>query len=141
MKSVITKSEQETFEFAKKYTKELQGGDIVGLIGNLGAGKTIFSKGVASGLGIKDNITSPTFVYMKIYDVQNHSSIKKFCHVDAYRIEDEQILINIGALEYFNNPEVLTVVEWVDRVEKAMQGTIIKIEFENIGKQRLIKCI
>ena len=141
MKRIITKSEKETFEFAEDYVKELRGGDVVGLIGNLGAGKTVFSKGLASGLGIKESITSPTFVYMKVYDVQNHPGIKKFCHIDAYRIEDEQILVNIGALEYFNNPEVLTVVEWVDRVEKTMQGIIIKIVFENIGKHRLIKYI
>ena len=130
MKSVITKNEQETFEFAKKYTKKLKGADIVGLIGNLGAGKTIFSKGIASGLGINENITSPTFVYMKVYDVQDHPSIKKFCHIDAYRIEDEQILANIGVLEYFNNPEVLTVIEWADKIDSILDFNTLLLEFK-----------
>ena len=141
MKKVITKSEKETFEFAKSYAKELKGGDIVGLIGDLGAGKTIFSKGIAAGLGIKENITSPTFVYMKVYDVKNHPIIKKFCHIDAYRIENEKILVNIGALEYFNNPEVLTIVEWVDKVEKIVSKENyrdIEIKHNNTERELII---
>ena len=138
MKKIITKSEQETFEFAKEYTKKLKGGDVIGLIGDLGAGKTIFSKGVAFGIGIKEDITSPTFVYMKVYDVQNHPSIKKLCHIDAYRVENEQLLINIGALEYFNNPEVLTVIEWVDKLTKILPKNIKNINFDIDKNSRTI---
>lgn len=117
MEAFVTKTEKETFEFAREFTKNLKGGDVVGLVGNLGAGKTVFSKGIADGLGIKEEITSPTFVYMKIYEVKDHLSIKKMCHIDAYRIENEQLLLDIGVLEYFNNPDVLTVIEWADKQE------------------------
>ncbi|MDA3840577.1 MAG: tRNA (adenosine(37)-N6)-threonylcarbamoyltransferase complex ATPase subunit type 1 TsaE [Patescibacteria group bacterium] len=138
MKKIITKTEKETFEFAKNYSKELKGGDIVGLIGNLGAGKTVFSKGIAAGLGIKEELTSPTFVYMKIYEVQNHSSIKKLCHIDAYRIKDDHALVNIGALEYFNNKEVLTMIEWADRVNNPLLKDATNITFEIISEKRYI---
>jgi len=139
MKTIITKSEKETFEFAKEYVKELHGGDIVGLIGNLGAGKTVFSKGIAEGLGVKKKIVSPTFVYMKVYEVKNHQSIKKLCHIDVYRVKDEQILVNIGVLEYFNNPDVLTVIEWADKLEKILPQNIKKIHFNINQKSREIE--
>jgi len=139
MKKIVTKNEKETFDFAKEYLKTLKGGDIVGLVGNLGAGKTVFSKGIASGLGIKEEITSPTFVYMKIYDVNNHSTIKKLCHIDAYRIEDEHIIVNIGALEYFNNPNVLTIIEWVDKVMDSVKKNVILVNLSVSGDDRIIK--
>jgi len=139
MKKITTKSEKETFEFAKEFAKSLKGGEVLGLIGNLGAGKTIFSKGIAEGLNIKEEITSPTFVYMKVYEVGNHSSIKKICHIDAYRIKDEHLLINIGALEYFNNPEVVTIVEWADKVEDLLSDNFKQINFEIKGNDRILR--
>ncbi len=138
-RKIITKSEKETFEFAKVYLEVLKGGDVVGLTGNLGAGKTVFSKGVAAGLGIKENITSPTFVYMKVYEVENHSSIKKFCHIDAYRLEDELVLVNIGVLEYLGNPSVLTVIEWADRVRNIIKENIRMVNLEISDSSRVIK--
>jgi len=135
----ITKNEKETFEFAKKYASKLKGGEILGLVGNLGSGKTVFSKGIAAGLGIKEEITSPTFVYMKIYEVENHSNIKKLCHIDAYRIENEQTIIDIGVLEYFNNPSVVTVIEWVDKFSQLFKNYVFKeIVFEYWAEKRRI---
>lgn len=130
MKKIITKNEKETFDFAKEFTKELKGGDVIGLLGNLGAGKTVFSQGVAKELGIKEKINSPTFVYMKIYDVKNHPTIKKFCHIDAYRLEDEAKLINIGAIEYVGEPSVLTLIEWSDK-QKIFKYRKIILEIKN----------
>ncbi len=138
MKKIITKNEKETFDFAEKFAKDLKGGEVIGLDGNLGSGKTVFAKGIASGLGIKENVLSPTFVYMKIYEVSGHRTIKKLCHIDAYRLENEQILVDIGALEYFNSPEVVSVVEWSDKVEGVLPKDNIKIIFKNIDNKREI---
>ena len=71
----ITLSEQETYDFAKEYAKKLKGGEIIGLIGELGAGKTIFTKGLATGLGIERTVTSPTFIILNTYPV-NRKMIK-----------------------------------------------------------------
>lgn len=131
MKKIITKNEKETFDFAEKFAKNLKGGELIGLEGNLGSGKTVFTKGIAFGLGIKENILSPTFVYMKIYEVSGHKIIKKLCHIDAYRLENEQILVNIGALEYFNSPEVVSIIEWADRVKNIFPVKYKKIVFKN----------
>lgn len=120
----ITDSEKETFNFAKKFAKRLKGGEIIGLTGDLGAGKTVFAKGLAAGLGVKKNITSPTFVLMKIYTIKNirprRTKIKILCHIDAYRLKTPQDLIAIGAEEYFNRPDAVTVIEWADKIKKIL---------------------
>lgn len=128
----IANSEKETFNFAKKFAKRLKGGEIIGLIGDLGAGKTVFIKGLAAGLGIKKNITSPTFVLMKVYQTkyprlpkpgdggQAISSIQYLIHIDAYRLKTPEDLIAIGAEEYFNRPDTVTVIEWADKIKKIL---------------------
>ncbi|MDO9399510.1 MAG: tRNA (adenosine(37)-N6)-threonylcarbamoyltransferase complex ATPase subunit type 1 TsaE [bacterium] len=115
-----TKTAEETLVLAKKFTKELKGGEVIGLIGNLGAGKTLFTKGIATELGIKKNITSPTFVLMKIYQVNEHKQIKFLVHIDAYRIKSANDLTAIGANEYFNQPDTITIIEWADKIKKIL---------------------
>lgn len=110
-------SEKQTFNFAEKFSRNLTGGQILGLTGNLGAGKTIFTKGLALGLGIKKNITSPTFVLMRVYPVKRHGIIKTLVHIDAYRIKSARDLIAIGADEYFNRPDTFTAIEWADKIK------------------------
>ncbi len=126
----ITSSEKETFNFAKKFAKRLKGGEIIGLIGDLGAGKTVFAKGLAAGLGVKKNITSPTFVLMKVYQTK-YPNIKYLIHIDAYRLKTPEDLITIGAEEYFNRPDAVTVIEWADKIKKVLpkkaRFVIIKI--------------
>lgn len=97
-------------------------------MGNLGAGKTIFTKGLALGLGIKKNITSPTFVLMKIYRVKS-LNIKFLVHIDAYRIKSADDLTAIGANEYFNRTDTVTVIEWADKIKKILpkKTRLIKI--------------
>jgi tRNA threonylcarbamoyladenosine biosynthesis protein TsaE len=123
MKKTLTKSEKETINFASKFAQELKGGEIIGLRGDLGAGKTIFAKGLALGLNIKDNINSPTFVLMKVYDVPKNR-IKKLVHIDAYRIKNALDLEAIGALEYMERKDVVTVIEWIENVEKIIPKKI-----------------
>lgn len=115
----LSNSEKETFDFAKKFAKKLKGGEVLGLIGDLGAGKTVFAKGLAAGLGIKQKITSPTFVLMKVYPV-NKKSIKNLVHIDAYRLKSERDLEAIGATEYFSDPSSVVLIEWADRVKKIL---------------------
>jgi len=131
-------SEKATFDFAKKLASQLKGGEIIGLIGNLGAGKTVFSKGIAAGLKIKANITSPTFVIMKVYPVK-HGNIKNLCHIDAYRLKSADDLAAIGAKDYFGESDSITIVEWADLVKKILPKRTIYVKITNKSeKERII---
>ncbi|MFA4833751.1 MAG: tRNA (adenosine(37)-N6)-threonylcarbamoyltransferase complex ATPase subunit type 1 TsaE [Patescibacteria group bacterium] len=159
MKKIITNSEKKTLALAKKYAKTLKSGTILGLIGNLGAGKTVFIKGLAQGLGLKKNITSPTFVIMKVYPIKSRSTrilpkaklfdgaypikkgkIKNLVHIDAYRLKSAGDLIAIGAGEYFNRTGTLTVIEWADKIKKVLpkRTKYVKIKILE-GNKREIK--
>ena len=132
-------SEKETFNFSKKFSHNLTGGEIIGLIGNLGAGKTIFTKGLSTGLGVKQTITSPTFVLMKVYPVKRHKQIKFLVHIDAYRIKSAHDLIAIGATEYFNQPDTITVIEWADKIKSILPEKTRWIKIKTRGKARILR--
>jgi tRNA threonylcarbamoyladenosine biosynthesis protein TsaE len=135
----ISVSEKQTLNFAKDFSKKLYGGEILGLVGDLGAGKTIFTKGLGAGLGIKKNITSPTFVLMKIYPVTRHNQIKLLVHIDAYRIKSASNLIAIGATEYFNRPDTVTIIEWADKIKKILPKKTKFITLTHKNGSRIIK--
>ncbi len=115
----IIRSLNELNSFIKSFAKELKGGDVLALSGNLGAGKTTFTQRLAKTLGILENVTSPTFVLMKVYCVDKRSvTIKELCHIDAYRLESESDLEAIGAQDYIGRADALTVIEWPERVKE-----------------------
>ncbi|MEA1963254.1 MAG: tRNA (adenosine(37)-N6)-threonylcarbamoyltransferase complex ATPase subunit type 1 TsaE [Patescibacteria group bacterium] len=138
MNKIITNSEQETFDWAKNFARELKGGEVIGLIGDLGAGKTVFAKGLAEGLGIKKTVNSPTFVIMKIYMVKNapargwsasggKSEIRNLAHIDAYRLKSEEDIIAIGADEYFARKDTITIIEWPENIKKCLPKKTIYV--------------
>ena len=137
----ITSSEKQTFNFAKKLAKTLKGGEIIGLVGDLGAGKTVFAKGLAAGLGIKKNIASPTFVIMKIYNVKSQAlNIKRLVHIDAYRLKSARDLLAIGVKDYLGRPDTVSVIEWADRVKNIFPKKTKFIKIINKKKnERIIK--
>jgi tRNA threonylcarbamoyladenosine biosynthesis protein TsaE len=115
----ISNSIKDTEKFAKQMAKGLRGGDVLGLVGNLGAGKTTFTQALGKALGVKQTMTSPTFVLMKIYPI-NHVSAKYLCHIDAYRLTTQEDLVAIGANDYIGQPETITVIEWADMVKSLL---------------------
>ena len=127
-KIIITKSEKETFDFAKDFAKELKGGEVIFLEGDLGAGKTVFTKGLCQGLGYEKNVSSPTFVLMRVYELEKSKKINTICHVDAYRLGSEDELLDIGINDYINNPETIVVIEWSERIKKKIAEKIIKVK-------------
>lgn len=122
MKKIITNSERETRLFAERFANALSGGEVVALIGDLGSGKTVFAKGLAKGLGVKNTITSPTFVLMKVY--------KNLVHIDAYRLTNGKELEAIGATDYFKDKNFVTLIEWADRVKDILPKNRIEINFK-----------
>lgn len=134
MTSFISQNSQETTEFGRSLAQEFQGGEVLVLTGDLGAGKTCFSQGVAKGLGIKQKVNSPTFVVMKVYNLKSQNGPKKFCHIDAYRLESAADLIAIGALDYLNRADTVTVIEWAERVKDIWPKGAIHIDIQHRGE-------
>ncbi len=126
MKTYLVKTEEETLRLAAEYAQKLTGGEVVLLNGNLGAGKSVFVRGVARALGVRNRITSPTFVLLKVYPIKN-KKIKKLIHVDAYRVSPEDLLA-VGLSEYLNNPDTVVMIEWGEKLTKVLKKQKIKIQ-------------
>ena len=122
--TVVTKSEKGTLEFARKMALSFKGQEVVFLEGELGAGKTVFAKGVASGLGMKDTrrVCSPTFTIMNVYQAKF-----PIFHFDLYRLEQAADVLDLGWEDYLEKG--IVIVEWAERVAfdyPAIRVTIVK---------------
>jgi len=93
---------------------------VLAIRGDLGVGKTAFTKAIARVLGIPGEITSPTFVIMKTYSVPQHSFLKLLTHIDAYRIEGDDEMRVLGFTELLADPTRLVVVEWPERIKNGI---------------------
>ena len=107
---------------------------VVALFGDLGSGKTTFTKGFAEFVGIKKTITSPTFVISKEYPVAS-SSIKKLVHVDCYRLSSEEDAENTGLTDYLNGGDAILILEWPENIESILPKNVKKIYFEYIDEK------
>lgn len=99
---------------------------VVGLSGDLGAGKTTLVQALAKTLGVTETVTSPTFVIAKWYET-NDLTWKTLIHIDAYRIEDEEELTVLGWEEMINTPETLIVVEWPEKIKGSLPPETIQV--------------
>ena len=111
---------EEIPEFAKKIAKELKGGEVLGLVGTLGAGKTTFTKELGKLLGIKQIMPSPTYLLMNKYTARLNKKPLDFYHLDVYRLNSPQEFLDLGITEFWQKPTTLTVIEWADKVEKVL---------------------
>ncbi|MGN6385489.1 MAG: tRNA (adenosine(37)-N6)-threonylcarbamoyltransferase complex ATPase subunit type 1 TsaE [Verrucomicrobiota bacterium] len=106
----ISKTPEETFQLGADLGRTLKHGDVVGLIGDLGFGKTQFVKGIAQSLGITARVHSPTFTLVNEYA----SSVNRLYHIDLYRLETVDQIFSAGLEQYVIDPDGITVVEWFD---------------------------
>jgi tRNA threonylcarbamoyladenosine biosynthesis protein TsaE len=121
----------ETKDLAGRFLSSLRRGfeaTIVGLRGNLGSGKTTFTKAVAEHLGLKETITSPTFVIEKIYKLDNQK-FDYLIHIDAYRLESGKELLVLGWEEISKDPNNLILIEWPENVEDVLPDDVRYIDF------------
>lgn len=116
MRQVKTNSEQETFLFAKEFASKLKPGDVICLSGDLGVGKTIFTKGVCEFFGVEDVVNSPTFTIVNEYE---SSSGTVLYHFDMYRLEEPEELIEIGFDDYLNSGAVC-LIEWPENIANCL---------------------
>ena len=121
-------SEEAMRAFAEEFAGTLKGGECVALVGDLGAGKTTFVQGLAKAFGVKERVTSPTFVYMHVHKTTGDFL---FVHVDAYR-GDADTLREIGLHEYLADPHAVVVIEWADKVEELLPEDAIRLEFTHV---------
>ena len=122
---IETYSEQETLELGRKLAQEAKPGQIFSLEGDLGVGKTVFTKGMAEGLGITEPVSSPTFTIVQVYEEVR----MPFYHFDVYRIGDPEEMDEIGYEDYFFG-EGICLVEWANLIEELMPEHTIRITIE-----------
>ena len=120
-----TFSEEETFLLGKQLGEAAEAGQVFALYGDLGVGKTVFTKGMAVGLGIFETVNSPTFTIVQIYE----EGRLPFYHFDVYRIGDIEEMDEIGYEDYFYG-EGVCLVEWAELIEDLLPEQVVKIEIE-----------
>ena len=120
-----TWSPEETFQLGKRLGEQAQPGQIYTLSGDLGVGKTVFTKGVAAGLGIREPVSSPTFTIVQEY----YDGRLPLYHFDVYRIEDPEEMEEIGYDDYFFGDGVC-LIEWADRIRELLPEHLIRVTIE-----------
>ncbi|MBR4002674.1 MAG: tRNA (adenosine(37)-N6)-threonylcarbamoyltransferase complex ATPase subunit type 1 TsaE [Clostridia bacterium] len=129
--SIVTTSEKSTKKAAQKIYASLKAGDIVLLSGDLGAGKSVLTRGILNFAGINKNITSPTFTLVNKYE---NNKQQLFYHFDMYRIEDDEEVINIGFDEILDDTTSIKFIEWPEKVETHLPKNCKKITIVKLGK-------
>lgn len=124
---ITTNSEEETIEIAENIESEKFPNMVICLIGDLGSGKTVFTKGFAGALGIEENITSPTFNIIKEYT----SGESNLYHMDLYRLDGD--IRNLGIEEYYEKNGVV-IIEWADMIEDYLPDERLEIHFKLIDE-------
>ncbi len=117
---------EETLEFGERLSHVLTGGDVLALVGDMGVGKTLLTRGIAMGLGIPgEQVNSPTFTIIQAYE-----SPIPVIHVDLYRLEDPSAIWQLGLEDYFT-PENIVIIEWADRFIQALPPDHLTIQLEH----------
>ena len=162
-KTYVTKSAKQTQKIGEKLAKEivspttfLNSGErwgrglsvkknkaiVLAMEGDLGGGKTTFIQGFAKGLRIKENITSPTFVILKKFEICRYPISKKtrnristnFYHIDAYRLEKPEDLIDLGIENILLDSSNIVAIEWSEKIQKILPKDAVKIKFEFVDE-------
>ncbi len=126
--SKLLRNEEETLEFGRMIGKNMEEGILVCLNGDLGAGKTCLTKGIAQGLEIEEDVTSPTFILVEEYEGR-----LPLYHFDVYRIDDPEELYFIGFEEYLGK-EAVVIIEWSSRIEEILPIERLDIDISRTGE-------
>lgn len=126
----ITCSEEETVDIATELAKAVKAPAIITLTGDLGAGKTVFSRGFARALGVQGPISSPTFTIVQEYDISEGT----LYHMDLYRISSDEEAISFGIEEFLNDSSAVNLIEWPQRLEWLLPKTVIPVEISHVSE-------
>ncbi len=137
----LTNNAKETQELAGQILKNLMAvkdrktAAVLALKGELGGGKTTFTQGLAQALGVKEKITSPTFVILRHFNISTSKHFNNFYHIDCYRLEKPEDLAELGFEEILKEPKNLIVIEWADKVKSLIPKDAVWVEFEWMGEE------
>jgi len=134
-KEYLTNSERETFLLAKKLARNFKGQEVVFLIGELGAGKTIFAKGIAAGLGLKNvhQVCSPSYTLINIYEAKY-----PIFHIDLYRLEKDAEILDLGWEDYLG--QGIIVVEWAQKVKFNLDAIRVILHIGKKDQRKITVC-
>ncbi len=130
---VITGCEAETEALAARLACAVPPGTVIALAGDLGAGKTVFTRGFARALGVKEPVSSPTYTIIQEYRTGEG---RDFFHLDLYRISDEYSALGFGVDEYLDDPEAYILVEWPERISGIMPPGAVTVRIRHLGGDR-----
>lgn len=136
--TTVSNSAEWTESYAARLASRCASGTVLALYGNLGAGKSVFARGFARGLGITEPVTSPTFALVQEYPCPGGNL---FVHADMYRINDPLEIAGTGLEEHLFAPSTITLVEWAERIEEALfpdrhEAQLFRITLEHAGEQQ-----
>jgi len=127
----VSRSEAETEDLGAGLARKLAPGSIVLLRGDLGAGKTVFSRGFARGLGITEPVSSPTYTIVQEYELPSGG---RLYHMDLYRISDEHAALGFGVDEFLDDGDALALVEWPERIAGLLPDDAIRVELRHLSE-------
>lgn len=133
VKKYISNSETETEAIGAEIARALPRGSVVLLDGDLGAGKTVFSRGFARALGIDEPVSSPTYTIVQEYELPEKG---RLYHLDLYRISGVEAALAFGVDEFLNDPSSYALVEWPERIAGILPEDAIRITLKHIGEGR-----
>lgn len=129
---IITKSFEETENVGFTLAKSLKLGATILLFGNLGAGKTVFSRGFARGIGITEPVSSPTYTIVQEYDIPAGG---RLYHLDLYRISGVESALAFGVDEFIDDPNAIRLIEWPMRIDGILPDDCIKVSISHIDDE------
>lgn len=131
IETFVTHSPDETEDFAASLAAKLPAGSVLALHGELGAGKTVFARGFARGLGITEPISSPTFTIVQEYPVDG----KLFYHLDLYRIDDSSAAYTFGIEEFLYDTNAFTLIEWAERIADILPPRTVHLTLRALDRE------
>ena len=137
MKTIITHSASETQKVAEAVLSSLQHRNILALHGDLGGGKTTFSQGIGKALGINQKMISPTFILVRQYElekIKSKSHFAKLYHIDLYRIQRSEEIIDLGILDFAKDSTNLLLIEWAEKMGEYLSDRRVDVRFEYIAE-------
>ena len=140
MKKIYLPNIDATNTLAKQIAKNLNGGEVIGLSGPLGSGKTTFVQFLAKALGVKRTVKSPTFILLQAYKIREEHRTRNtergtqneelLCHIDCYRLKNADELNALGLHDYLGKPNVITVIEWAEKIKSILPPKTICLNFQ-----------